>query len=329
MADTYIPPVEVSKNAQQALTVRRTKPVSERGMTLVGLARANQLSKREPISIETIKRMVAYFDRHEVDKEGSTWDSQGKGWQAWFGWGGDEGRRWAESILKEKSMEVKSTENLTEHQQLMATALLEITHEAGKFDKSTMGNGAHYAPAESNPFKAEGLICANCYFFQPLGQCAIVAGDIENEAICKLWIIPEDELVGTEETPTEEAEMPDEESAVMPIQPEEMVMEQANVLNIEGKIITTQAERDAMPTEDFAIPSSRNFPIDSPVAVSDAVSSWGRYRGDVSFETFKQNLIRIATRKGPAYVDALPQSWKDELAQATKSLVQQLLARLI
>ena len=106
-------------------------------------------------------------------------------------------------------------------------------------------------------------------------------------------------------------------------------MEQANVLNIEGKIITTQAERDAMPTEDFAIPSSRNFPIDSPVAVSDAVSSWGRYRGDVSFETFKQNLIRIATRKGPAYVDALPQSWKDELAQATKSLVQQLLARLI
>jgi hypothetical protein len=36
-----------------------------------------------------------------VDKQGETWDEQGKGWQAWNGWGGDEGWAWVKSILKE------------------------------------------------------------------------------------------------------------------------------------------------------------------------------------------------------------------------------------
>jgi hypothetical protein len=290
-------------------------------MTLVGLARANQLANRDPISLDIIKRMVAYFARHEVDKEGSTWDEQGKGWQAWMGWGGDEGRVWAESILKENSMETKSTENLTEHQQLMAAALIEITHEAGKFDKSTMGNGAHYAPAEANPFKAEGLICANCYFFQPLGQCAIVAGEIEYEAICKLWIIPEAELPQSEPA-LEAVEVIAEEA------PAEEVYEEGTPEDDSMKVAMTTAERDAMPDEDFAIPSSRNFPVDSPVAIRDAVSSWGRYQGPVSFETFKRNLIKIAMRKGPEYYAALPQSWQDELAAATKGLAAELLKRL-
>ena len=31
---------------------------------------------------DTVRRMKAFFDRHEVDKKGSTWDEQGKGWQA-------------------------------------------------------------------------------------------------------------------------------------------------------------------------------------------------------------------------------------------------------
>ena len=95
MDETFIAPQDVADNAQLALDVRATKPESERGMTPVGLARANQLANREPISLETVRRMVEYFDRHEVDKDGSTWDEQGKGWQAWHGWGGDEGRAWA------------------------------------------------------------------------------------------------------------------------------------------------------------------------------------------------------------------------------------------
>lgn len=89
------PPQGVADNARRALEVRARKPESERGMTAVGIARARDLANRVALSEDTIRRMVAYFERHESDKEGSTWDEQGKGWQAWNGWGGDDGFAWA------------------------------------------------------------------------------------------------------------------------------------------------------------------------------------------------------------------------------------------
>lgn len=95
------PPASVAANAQRALDVRETKPESERGMTEVGIARARDLSNRVSLSEDTIRRMVAYFDRHQSDKQGSTWDEQGKGWQAWNGWGGDEGWAWAKRKVEE------------------------------------------------------------------------------------------------------------------------------------------------------------------------------------------------------------------------------------
>jgi len=57
-------------------------------MTPVGLARARQLLHRQELSPTTIDRMVSYFARHEVDKQGSSWETYGKGRQAWDGWGG-------------------------------------------------------------------------------------------------------------------------------------------------------------------------------------------------------------------------------------------------
>jgi hypothetical protein len=101
-SDTHIPPEAVAENAQMALEVRAEKPPSQQGMTLVGLARANQLADRRPVTVATIRRMLSYFERHEVDKEGETWDEQGKGWQAWYGWGGDEGWAWAREIIAEE-----------------------------------------------------------------------------------------------------------------------------------------------------------------------------------------------------------------------------------
>lgn len=97
--DSYTPPKGVQEAAQRALDVRESKPESERGMTPTGLARARDLSNGRSVTLDTLRRMVSYFARHEVDKDGSTWGSQGKGWQAWHGWGGDAGRRWAESIV--------------------------------------------------------------------------------------------------------------------------------------------------------------------------------------------------------------------------------------
>lgn len=87
---------------------------------------------------------------------------------------------------------------LNERQQEQAESLAEITLKFGKFDQTTGADGAHYAPADANPFKASGLICGNCVFFDEAGGCQIVSGVIEAEAVCKLWIIPEPAIIEAE-----------------------------------------------------------------------------------------------------------------------------------
>ena len=65
-----------------------------------------------------------------------------------------------------------------------------IVNQYGQFDQSTGSEGAHYAPADQNPFMAQGLHCSNCYFFEGPRGCEVVSGDIDPDAVCKLWIIP-------------------------------------------------------------------------------------------------------------------------------------------
>jgi hypothetical protein len=100
---------------------------------------------------------------------------------------------------------------------------------------------------------------------------------------------------------------------------------------------TTPAERADMPAGDFVIPETRNFPIVTPGDIDAAVSSWGRYEGDITFETFKDRLIALAVTKGPEFVERLPQAWKDELAaldgnaimntEAIKAFARRLMGR--
>jgi capsid protein len=108
--NTYIPTVAIANNAKRALEIREKKPASQRGMTSVGIARARDLMNRRPLSEDTVRRMKAYFDRHEADKQGDTWDEQGKGWQAWNGWGGDEGYSWATAIVERLNKQADSKE---------------------------------------------------------------------------------------------------------------------------------------------------------------------------------------------------------------------------
>lgn len=95
----FTPPQGAQDAARRALEVRATKPASARGMTPVGLARARDLSNGVTLSPDTVRRMKAYFDRHATDKDGATWGDQGKGWQAWMGWGGDPGYAWARKVV--------------------------------------------------------------------------------------------------------------------------------------------------------------------------------------------------------------------------------------
>ena len=82
---SFRPPAPVAAAARRALERRAQQPPSNRGMTPVGVARARQLLHRQELSPQTIDRMVRYFARHEVDKQGSSWSSYGKGRQAWDG----------------------------------------------------------------------------------------------------------------------------------------------------------------------------------------------------------------------------------------------------
>ena len=97
----FSPPQGAREAAERALEVRASKPPSQRGMTDVGIARARDLKAGKDLSPETVRRMLNYFTRHEVDKQGETWDEQGKGWQAWNGWGGDAGFAWARKVVKQ------------------------------------------------------------------------------------------------------------------------------------------------------------------------------------------------------------------------------------
>jgi hypothetical protein len=67
-----------------------------------------------------------------------------------------------------------------------------MVRDFGPFDQSAGVDGAHYM--KKNPFKAEGIACSNCVFYEGPRACEIVSGDIDPDAICKLWIIPGDLL---------------------------------------------------------------------------------------------------------------------------------------
>lgn len=105
---TFSPPQEVRANAKRGLELRAKHG---RGGTAVGVARARDLSNGKSLPIETIKRMVSYFARHEVDKQGEGWGKDSAGYIAWLLWGGDAGKAWANRIAKENEKKDKTMTN--------------------------------------------------------------------------------------------------------------------------------------------------------------------------------------------------------------------------
>jgi len=71
--------------------IRAKKWVDENGygncMTPVGKSRLNQLANREPVSIETLKRMKAFGTRHKKDWDSSKSFEEGCGYLALASWG--------------------------------------------------------------------------------------------------------------------------------------------------------------------------------------------------------------------------------------------------
>lgn len=98
------PPATVAAAARRGLELRAEYG---RGGTAVGVARARDLSNRRTLTVDTARRMVAYFTRHEIDldapaaKRGHP-DYPSAGYIAWLLWGGDAGRTWARKIVRQQ-----------------------------------------------------------------------------------------------------------------------------------------------------------------------------------------------------------------------------------
>lgn len=98
----FKPPESVAEVAQRALAWRAE---GNRGGTAVGVARGVQLAGRRVVAPDTIKRMVSFFARHEVDRKAEGFRRGEDGYPspgrvAWDLWGGDRGRAWARKIQR-------------------------------------------------------------------------------------------------------------------------------------------------------------------------------------------------------------------------------------
>ena len=120
MAKTYKPTSGMASAAKRAL---KWKSEGEPGGTLVGLARANQLKDRDPLTASTVLRMYSFFSRHEVDKKATGFNSgeegfPSKGRVAWDLWGGNGGYSWSTAkrnqIMRERESKALHLVKLTE-----------------------------------------------------------------------------------------------------------------------------------------------------------------------------------------------------------------------
>lgn len=92
-------PDGVKNNAKRALEYADKNGWGSCG-TPVGKQRANQLSKGEPISVDTIKRMYSFLSRHEKDLQSSTSYSDGCGKLMYDAWGGKAALGWSRNKLR-------------------------------------------------------------------------------------------------------------------------------------------------------------------------------------------------------------------------------------
>jgi hypothetical protein len=113
-------------------------------------------------------------------------------------------------------------EGLSQRQQDMYEMYEAIAQRYGKFSQGEDADGAHYM--EENPFVQNGISCANCVFYEGGKGCEIVDGEIEPNAICKLWII-KNELLGVD--PEDDSQEDDSE--------DEMMMEDSGIKSLDDE----------------------------------------------------------------------------------------------
>jgi hypothetical protein len=168
MADGFVPPQEVRNNAKRGLELREKHG---RGGTEVGVARARDLSNGKALSLDTINRMISYFARHEVDKQGEGWGKDSAGYIAWLLWGGDAGRAWAKSVAKQNDKKEKSTVND------LTTAFFEIV----KSDRNSDGTMMVYGKATDDSLDIDQQICDPVWLDRAMPEWFKSGGNIREQ----------------------------------------------------------------------------------------------------------------------------------------------------
>lgn len=90
-------------------------------------------------------------------------------------------------IAEPNARDLDPGETWTPKQVALYNTYEQLVATGGMFNPGVDGDGAHYGP--ESPFAAEGLICANCVFYEGGQKCELVSGTINPGGICKLWII--------------------------------------------------------------------------------------------------------------------------------------------
>jgi HK97 family phage prohead protease len=116
----FTPPAGVRDEAAKGLAWRSEYG---RGGTEVGVARGRDLSNGVNISPDTARRMKAYFDRHEIDKQGEGWSPGEPGFPsngriAWALWGSDPGWAWSRKLVEQMNAAGEENRSMIERRSL-------------------------------------------------------------------------------------------------------------------------------------------------------------------------------------------------------------------
>lgn len=171
MSESFNPPAGVVANAKRGLELRRE---FNRGGTEVGVARARSLSNGQGIPLETIRRMVSYFARHEVDKKGKDWGNASNpsaGYIAWLLWGGDAGKTWADSISEREKKKDKS----------MATDMTSTYAAIIKQEKQEDGTLLVYGKATDDSLDIDQQICDAAWLEKAMPEWFKTGGNIREQ----------------------------------------------------------------------------------------------------------------------------------------------------
>jgi hypothetical protein len=192
--ESYKPPKGAQEAAQRALDWIAEGHAGS-GFTDVGRARAAQLARGGNVSRETIGRMASFFARHQQNQqtEGFNYGEDGfpsGGRVAWDAWGGDAGRRWAESIMAREEKQTCPT--ATRYPEVNA-ANQEVARVEAMYGPTDIEEPGEYwvEVAEEWDIPLEDAVkrkCGNCAAFdQSSSMLDCIEGDATDVGYCKIW----------------------------------------------------------------------------------------------------------------------------------------------